>query len=64
MNFKKNIAAFIIVFAISLLVTLGVTFLENLFSRGTYKVDWETSFRFAILFAIILPIAGSRKARG
>jgi putative Mn2+ efflux pump MntP len=64
MNFKKYIAEFIRIFAISLLVTLGVTFLGNLFSRGTAKVDWETSFRFAILFAIILPIAGSRKIRG
>jgi hypothetical protein len=64
MNFKQTIVGVIRVFAISLLVTIGVTFFWNLFSRGTTKVDWETSFRFAILLAIILPIAGSRKIRG
>jgi hypothetical protein len=64
MDFKKTIAEFVRVFAISLLVTLGVTFLWNLVFHGVAKVDWETSFRFAILFGIILPIAYSRKNRG
>ena len=61
MDFKRTIVGFIRVFAISLLVTLGITFLWNLIFHGTAKVDWETSFRFAILLGIILPIANSRK---
>jgi hypothetical protein len=64
MNFKKTIVGFIRVFAISLVVTLGVTFLWNLVFHKVAKVDWETSFRFAILFGIILPIGYSRKNRG
>jgi len=64
MNLKKTIVGFIRVFAISLLATLGVTFLWNLVFHGVAKIDWETSFRFAILFGIILPIADSRKNRG
>lgn len=61
MDVKKIIAGFIRVFAISLLVTLGITFLWNLVFHGTANVDWETSFRFAILLGIILPIANSGK---
>jgi hypothetical protein len=64
MDFKKTIFAFIRTFAISLLVTIGVTFLWNLVFHRTTKVDWETSFRFAILLGIILPIANSRKKAG
>ena len=62
MDFKKAIIGFIRTFAISLLVTIGVTFLWNLVFHGVAKVDWETSFRFAILLGIILPIASSRKS--
>jgi hypothetical protein len=64
MDFKRTIVGFIRVFAISLLVTLGITFLWNLIFHGTAKVDWETSFRFAILLGVILPIANSRKNKG
>ena len=61
MDFKRTIAGFIRVFAISLLVTLAITFLWNLVFHGAAIVDWETSFRFAILLGLILPIANSRK---
>jgi hypothetical protein len=64
MDFKKTIAGFARVFVITLLVTVGVTFLWNLVFYGVAKVDWETSFRFAILLGIILPIAHSRRNRG
>lgn len=64
MNFKKTIIGFSKVFAISLLVTVGVTFLWNLVFHGVSKVDWETSFRFAILLGIILPIANAGKNQG
>ena len=61
MDFKKIIPGFIRIFAISLLVTIGVTFVWNLVFHQIAAVDWETSFRFAILLGIILPITGSRK---
>jgi hypothetical protein len=64
MGLKKIISGFVRVFAISLLVTIGVTFLWNLIFHGATKVDWETSFRFATLLGIILPIANSKRNKG
>jgi len=61
MDLKKTIVDFIRTFVISLLVTVAVTILWNFTFHGTYKIDWETSFRFAILLGIILPITNSRK---
>ena len=61
MNFKKIIIEFITVFTISLLATIGVTFLWSLVFHGVATIDWETSLRFAILLGIILPIINSRK---
>jgi hypothetical protein len=61
MDFKKNVIGFITVFAITLLVTIGVTFLWGLVFHGVATIDWETSFRFAVLLGIILPIIDSRK---
>jgi len=61
MRFKKIVTGFITVFAISLLVTIGVTFLWSLVFHGVATIDWETSFRFATLLGIILPIIDSRK---
>ena len=61
MDFKKIVMGFIPVFAIVLLVCVGVTFLWSLVFHGVAIIDWETSFRFAILFGIIFPIIDSRK---
>jgi hypothetical protein len=61
MDFKKFIFRFITYFAITLLVCIGVTLLWSLVFHGVAIIDWETSFRFAILFGIILPIVDSRK---
>ena len=46
---------FVTVFAVSLIVYVIVTLLWNLIVHGASTIDWETSFRFAILFGIILP---------
>jgi hypothetical protein len=61
MDFKKIIIGFITVFTITLLVTSGITFLWSLLFHGTAIIDWETSFRFATILGIILPIIDSRK---
>ncbi|MFI5185897.1 MAG: hypothetical protein ACHQF0_04185 [Chitinophagales bacterium] len=61
MDLKKIVIGFITVFAIALVVCIGVTFLWSLVFHGVAVIDWETSFRFAILFGIILPIIDSRK---
>lgn len=61
MNLKKMIIGFITVFAITLLASMGVTFLWSLVFHGVAIIDWETSFRFAIILGIILPFIDSRK---
>ena len=61
MNSIKFIIEFIKVFAIAFLVCIAVTYLWSLIFHGVAIIDWETSFRFAILFGIIFPIINSSK---
>ncbi len=56
MNLKQSLFDFAITFAVTLVVTVVVTFLWNLVVRGGGAIDWETSFRFAIIFGIVLGI--------
>jgi hypothetical protein len=60
MNIKRSLVDFTVVFAITLAVTVVVTFLWNLFFHTNAIVDWETSFRFAIIFGIVLPLVKIR----
>ena len=61
MGIKKMVTGFILVFAITLLVSIGVTFLWSLVFHGVAIIDWETSFRFALILGFILAIIDSRK---
>jgi len=63
MNIKKLVVEFVTVFAVALVTTAIVTFLWNLIGHGESTIDWETSFRFAIIFGIILTWAKSRETR-
>ena len=63
MNIRKLVVEFITVFAIALVVTAIVTFLWNLIGHGVRSVDWETSFRFAIIFGIIMTWIKSRETK-
>jgi len=63
MGLKKIAIEFIKVFAITLLVCVGVTFFWSLVFHGVGIVDWETSFRFATLLGIIIPIIDLRKRK-
>jgi hypothetical protein len=54
MNIKKLVVKFVTVFAVALVTTAIVTFLWNIIGHGESTIDWETSFRFAIIFGIIL----------
>lgn len=55
MNSKRYLVSFVTVFAVTLIVCVIVTLLLNLIVHGTSTIDWETSFRFAIIFGIIFP---------
>jgi hypothetical protein len=63
MNVKKLLVDFATVFAVSLIVSVVVSVLWNLIVHGTTTIDWETSFRFAILFGIILLWIETRRSR-
>ena len=63
MNIKKLIVEFATVFAVSLVTVALVTFLWNLIGHGESTIDWETSFRFAIIFGIILTWVKSREIK-
>ena len=54
MNIKKLFVEFVTVFAVTLVTTAIVTFLWNIIGHGESTIDWETSFRLAIIFGIIL----------
>ena len=63
MNIKKLVVEFITVFAVTLVTVALVTFLWNLIGHGQSIIDWETSFRFAIIFGIILTWVKSRETK-
>ena len=63
MNIKKLVVEFGTVFAVALVTTALVTFLWNLIGHGGSAIDWETSFRFAIIFGIILTWVKSREIK-
>lgn len=63
MNIKRLLVDFVTVFAVTLIVSVIVTLLWNLIVHGASTIDWETSFRFAILFGIIFPWMETRKSK-
>jgi len=63
MKIKKLVVEFVVVFTVALVTVALVTFLWNLIGHGESTVDWETSFRFAIIFGIILTWVKSREIK-
>ena len=66
MNIKTFAKAFIITFGIALIANILLSLLWNYFIKEKgLVVDWETCFRMAILFAIIIPLTQrSNKSSG
>ena len=57
METKIFIKSFLLVFGIALIANILVTLCWNYFIKGIGAViDWETGFRTALVFAIIIPI--------
>lgn len=57
MKIKNLLIGFMTTFAVTLVAAAIVTYLWNLIAHGQSAVDWETSFRFAIILGIALPVA-------
>lgn len=51
---KKLIVEFVMEFAVTLVTTATVTLLWNIIRHGETAINWETSFRFALIFAVSL----------
>jgi hypothetical protein len=60
---KRLLVDFVKVFAVTLIVSIMVTLLLNVTVHGASTLDWETSFRFAILFGIIVPWMETRRSK-
>ncbi|MDZ7797914.1 MAG: hypothetical protein U5N56_13170 [Candidatus Marinimicrobia bacterium] len=63
MDFKKALVGFVTIFFITLIVSIAVTYLWSLGFHNTAKIDWETSFRLAIILGIIVPLVEARKKK-
>lgn len=63
MNIKRLLIDFVTVFGVTLIVSVIVTLLWNLIVHRTSTIDWETSFRFAIVFGIILTWIEMRRSK-
>jgi hypothetical protein len=63
MRIKKFVVEFVSVFVVTLVTTAVVIFLWNIIGLGASAVDWETAFRFAIIFGIILTWGKSREIK-
>jgi hypothetical protein len=63
MNIKRLLVDFVTVFAVTLIASVIVTLLWNLIVHGASTIDWETSFRFAILFGIVLSWIETRRSK-
>ncbi len=60
MKVKEAFIQFSSTFVITFVVTAAVTFLWSLIFHGTAVADWETSFRFAIIFGVVFGIINSK----
>ena len=63
MNIKKLVVEFGTVFAVALVITAIVTLLWNIIGHRESTIDWETSFRFALIFGILLTWVKSREIK-
>ena len=61
MIIKKLVVEFGAVYVVALVINTIVTLLWNLIGHRESTIDWETSFRFAIIFGIIQTWVKSRQ---
>jgi len=64
MKIKSFLIGFVTTFALIFVVAAIVTYLWNLILHGQSAVDWETSFRLAIILGIALPGARAMTSKG
>ncbi len=63
MHIKRLLVDSVTVFAATLIVTAIVTLVWNIIGHRAVTVDWETSFRFAIVLGIMMPWIATRRSK-
>jgi len=63
MNIKKLLISFVTIFTVTLVVAAIVTFLYSLIIHSAGTIDWETSFRLAIILGIVVPVIRAIRSR-
>ena len=62
MKIKDFAFRFLKTFVAAFITTVGVTLFWSYFIKGNgLIVDWETSFRMAFIFAVVIPFTQIRK---
>ncbi len=59
MSIKTFARSFAIIAVLVFVVTAAVSLLYSLAVHGSGQVDWELSFRLAIIFGIALPLVSA-----
>ncbi len=63
MKLKKLLIGFITYFLITLIMTIGVTYIWSLLFHKATSINWETSFRLAIILGIVFSIIEVKKKK-
>ncbi len=63
MSLRRWVVNVVIVFSVTLVTSMVVSVLWDLIVHRTTAIDWETSFRFAIVLGIIVPWIQARRGK-
>ena len=63
MRIRMPTVEFATVFAVTFVATALVTLLWNLVGHGASMVDWEASFRLAIILSVVSTLARAWRTR-
>jgi hypothetical protein len=63
MDLKKCAMDFAATFALVLIVSLVVSYVYGLIVHGAGYLEWESSFRIAIILGIVLPCVNQRQKK-
>jgi len=61
MKTKELLVNFVYVFAITFVAGVGVTYLYSLIAHGAGVIDWETSFRLAVIIGVVIGLTKQKK---
>jgi len=56
-NIKRFLAHFGVTFILVFVVAAVVSWLWSLVAHGSGAVDWESTFRLAVILALVIPLA-------